>query len=156
MNSEERINQFNQNNRPFYIIDYENGKFGLCLPLDFLAGDYKDFRQEAFDRYAMGIGDPVMDSLGIYTHGSGYEWQIVFQKAFEDDPDSSKIEYDCEAGGFFCRATSLDLLEKFGAHFRAICMDEEKFAELVDAALKENREQQDLQEIGWIWGEKMC
>ena len=140
MNNEQRINKFNRENRPFYIVDYEDGHYGLCFPFTFLKEEYKDFGQEAFDRYALEIGDPIMDHDGMITHGNGYEWQAVFEKAFEDDPESSKIDYDCEAGGFYCRAKSLSVMMDFGARFRAICMDGDKFAQLVSIALKEREE----------------
>lgn len=107
----------------------------------FFEGEHKNFGQEAFDRYALEIGDPVMDG-GMFTHGTGYEWQAVFEKAFEGDPESGSIDYDCEVGGFFCYAKSLSVLEDLGARFRAVCMDEEKFTELVSTALKEREEKE--------------
>lgn len=56
----------------------------------------------------MSIGEsPYSD--GFYTHGSGYEWEAAFRQAFEDDPNIDKITFDCESGGFFCWADSLDL-----------------------------------------------
>ncbi len=137
MDIRRKINRFNTENRPFYIVDHESGRYSLCLALSFLPKEYSHFGQEAFNRYAAEIGEPaVIDGRG-FTHGSGYEWEHVFAKAFEGDPDSGRIEYDCEAGGFFCYADSLSLLENFGARFRAICMDGEKFAQLVSTALKE-------------------
>lgn len=141
MDIEQRINKFNRENPPFYIVDHENGKYSLCLPFTFFEGEYENYGQEAFNRYALEIGDPVMDGR-MFTHGSGYEWQAVFEKAFEGDPESGGIDYDCEAGGFFCYAESLSVLEDFGARFRAVCMDGEKFAELVSTALKERDERE--------------
>ena len=152
MDIKQRINKFNTENRPFYIVDHENGKYSLCLAFSFLEGDYKDFGQDAFDRYALEIGEPVVDDLGLFTHGHGYEWQTVFEKAFESDPKSSRIQYDCEAGGFFCYAESLALLEDFGTRFRAVCMDGEKFAELVSTALREDAGQQCMQEAMGMGG----
>lgn len=142
MDIKQRINKFNTENRPFYIVDHENGEYSLCLALSFLEGEYEDFGQEAFNRYATEIGDPVMENGRWFTHGNGHEWKYVFEKAFEDDPDSGIIKYDCEAGGFFCYAKSLPLIEDFGARFRSICMDGEKFAELVSTALKEAAEKE--------------
>ena len=142
MDINQRINKFNAENRPFYIVDHENGEYSLCLALSFLEGEYENFGQEAFNRYAMEIGDPVSENGRWFTHGSGHEWRYVFAKAVEDDPDSKAITYDCEAGGFFCYAKSLPLIEKLGAHFRNICMDGEKFAGLVSAALKEAAEKE--------------
>lgn len=140
MDIEQRIKIFNRDNAPFYIVDHENGKYSLCLAFYFLDGKYKDFGQDAFKRYALEIGEPVMNDLGLFTHGNGYEWQTVFEKVFERDPEGVRIQYDCEAGGFFCYAESLPLLEDFGTRFRAVCMDGEKFAEFVSMALKEAAE----------------
>lgn len=150
----QRINKFNRENPPFYIVDHENGKCSLCLPFTFLTGEYKNFGQDAFNRYALETGDPVMDDLGLFTHGSGYEWQTVFEKAFEGEPGSGSIEYDCEAGGFFCYSESLPVLEDFGTRFRAVCMDGEKFAELVSTALGEIAGQQCMQETMGMEGIK--
>lgn len=142
MDIRQRINRFNRENRPFYIVDHDSGRYSLCLALSFLPKEYEHFGQEAFNRYAAEIGEPaVIDGRG-FTHGSGYEWEHVFAKAFEGDPDSGRIEYDCEAGGFFCYSESLSLLERFGARFRAVCMDGEKFAQLVSTALKEASEKE--------------
>ena len=43
MTVQERIKQFGGRNAPFYICDHKNGENSLCLPLDFLSGDYKSF-----------------------------------------------------------------------------------------------------------------
>lgn len=143
MDIRQRINRFNRENRPFYIVDHDSGRYSLCLALSFLPKEYKLFGQEAFNRYAVEIGDPAaIDGRG-FTHGSGYEWEHVFAKAFEGDPDSSRLEYDCEAGGFFCYSESLSLLERFGTRFRAVCMDGEKFVQLVSMALKEASEKEE-------------
>lgn len=144
MDIKQRIDRFNRENRPFYIVDHDSGEYSLCLALSFLEGEYKNFGQEAFNRYAVEIGDPVMENGRWFTHGSGHEWKYVFEKAFEDDPNSGKIKYDCEAGGFFCYAESLALIEEFGSRFRAACMDGEKFTELVSTALKEAAEKERL------------
>lgn len=143
MDIRQRINRFNRENCPFYIVDHDSGRYSLCLALSFLPKEYEHFGQEAFNRYAAEIGEPaVIDGRG-FTHGSGYEWEQVFAKAFEGDPDSGRIEYGCEAGGFFCYSDSLPLLENFGVRFRAVCMDGEKFAQLVGTALKEAAEKEE-------------
>jgi hypothetical protein len=146
MENGQRIKQFNKINSPFYIVDHENGKFSLCLAFSFLTGEYENFGQDAFNRYALETGGPVMDDMGMFTHGSGYEWQTVFEKAFEGKPGSGRIKYDCEAGGFFCYSESLSVLENFGTRFRTVCMDGEKFAELVSTALKEAAEKENQAE----------
>ncbi|MBD5555294.1 MAG: hypothetical protein HDQ95_08150 [Roseburia sp.] len=53
MDVKQRINKFNTENRPFYIVDHENGEYSLYLALSFLEGEYEDFGQEAFNRYAI-------------------------------------------------------------------------------------------------------
>lgn len=106
MSVKERIEAFNEENRPFYIVDHDAGKFSLCLPLDFLHEEYEDFGQAAFDAYAIEIGEPPVDSRGFHTHGNGYEWESAFHQTFADDPNIDKILFDCEAGGFFCYATT--------------------------------------------------
>lgn len=136
MNIKERIEAFNKENRPFYIVDHDDGKFSLCLPLDFLRGEYEDFGQAAFDAYAIEIGEPPVDSRGFQTHGNGYEWEAAFRQAFADDPNIDKILFDCEAGGFFCYTTDLSLLEEYGAKFRKICTDTEKFTPIVSQGIK--------------------
>ena len=85
------INRFNTENRPFYIVDHDSGEYSLCLAFSFLDGEYKEFGQDAFNRYALEINEPVVDGRGMFTHGSGYEWQAVFEKAFEGDPNSGRI-----------------------------------------------------------------
>ena len=83
MDIRQRINRFNTENRPFYIVDHDSGEYSLCLAFSFLDGEYKEFGQDAFNRYALEINEPVVDGRGMFTHGSGYEWQAVFEKAFE-------------------------------------------------------------------------
>ena len=148
MTVQERIQQFRERNAPFYICDHENGKYSLCLPLDFLSGDSEDFGQEAFNRYAVEIGEPAVKN-NKYTHGDGHEWGAVFKKAFENDSHLDQIKLDCEMGGFFCYTNNLTLLEDFGSRFRELCMDKEKFYELVKDALsgiemKESKEDEEF------------
>lgn len=35
MDLEQRINKFNKEITPFYIVDHENGKYSLCLPFTY-------------------------------------------------------------------------------------------------------------------------
>ena len=37
MDIKQRINKFNTENRPFYIVDHESGEYSLCLALSFLS-----------------------------------------------------------------------------------------------------------------------
>lgn len=148
---QERIDRFNRDNAPFYLVDLDSKGYSLCLALSFLPDEYEDFGQDAFNRYAEKIGDPILEN-GLYTHGNGYEWEEVFKKAFESDPNLSKIRFDCEAGGFFCDAEDLDLLEDMGKRFREVCMDAPRFAEITvsalhEAAIREDREREMLKTV---------
>ena len=136
MDNKQKIEAFDRDNAPFYLVDHEDGEFSLYLALSFFPKEYADFGQSAFNRYAEQIGDPI-EERGLYTHGCGYEWESVFKKAFENDSNLSKISFDCEAGGFFCYASNLSLLADFGSRFRTMCMDEDSFGDLVCKALEE-------------------
>ena len=99
MDIRQQIEKFDAENKPFYMVDHEDGVYSLCLPLSSLKGEYYDFKQEAFNQYAIRAGEPVTDGR-FYTHGDGYEWEYVFAKAFEGEENLKKISFDCEAGGF--------------------------------------------------------
>lgn len=137
------IKEFNAANCPFYIVDHENGEFSLCLPSSFLGGQYVDYGQEAFNAYAEEMGEPVTDKYGLYTHGNGYEWEAVFKKAFENDPQISQIRFDCEAGGFFCCCRSLSVLKDFGSRFKALVEDTAEFTKVVSEGLKAEQVQRE-------------
>lgn len=141
MTKAQTIKAFNENNRPFYLVDHGD-KVSLCCV--FHPTPYSKFSlgQEAFNRYAESIGDPVTDRYGFFTHGSGYEWEYVFRKAFENDPGMEKISFDCEAGGFFCYCDSVDMLADFGHRFREMLNDTESFTELVCRAIPEGRQRE--------------
>ena len=143
MTNEERIKQFEQQNPPFMLYDHNDGSFSLGLPFTFLEGRYKNYGQAAFNRYAIERGDPVKNG-GLYTPGNGYEWETVFQKAFEQDENLQRIDFDSEAGAFFCYTDDLSLLEDFGRRFRDICEDQESFASLVREALAETEQEKKL------------
>lgn len=136
MNIQQRIETFNKDNAPFYIVDHEDGEYSLCLPLDMLSDEYYPYCQDAFDAYAAEIGEPAYSQNGLKTHGSGYEWETAFREAFKDDPNVSQILFDCEMGGFFCYANDLTLLEDFGSRFKDICEDTERFIPIVSAGIK--------------------
>ena len=120
MDTKQRIDKFNRETPPFYIVAHDDGQFSLCLPLDLLSDDYYPYCQDAFDAYAVEIGEPAYSKNGLRTHGNGYEWEAAFRQAFRDDPNLKKILFDCEAGGFFCYADDLSLIEYFGSRFREI------------------------------------
>ena len=130
----ERIEKFNHENEPFELMDFENGQFSLGLFLCNDSGPYKDYCQEAFDQYAISADEEVTEGASS-THGSGYDWEIVFKKAFEREQALDEIEFDCEAGGFYCYSDKLEILENLGQRFRKMCDDKEKFKKLVVEAL---------------------
>lgn len=141
-----QIQKFNLENEPFFIMDFENGRFGLGLSFPFLKPPYANYGQTAFNAYAVQSGHtPVRD--GMFVRGSGYDWDEVFQKAFEGDPQLGRIEFDSEAGGFYCRSRDLSALIDLGSRFKAICEDEQSFEELVCTALKEADQRQQI-----TWG----
>lgn len=146
MNMKERIERFNHENRPFYIVDHDGGQFSLCLPLDFLDDEFENYGQAAFDAYALEIGEPPINRQGFQTHGNGYEWEAAFCQAFADDPNIDKILFDCESGGFFCYTADLSLLEDFGKRFKAICEDSEKFTPIVSNGIKNAEVRREEQE----------
>ena len=148
MNTTKRIKDFNEANRPFYIVDHENGQYSLCLAFSFLHGDLSDYGQEAFNAYAREIGEPVQDERGFYTHGNGYEWEAAFRKAFENDPNIGQITYDCEAGGFFCYSNNLSVLADFGSKFKTLVDDTEEFTKVVSEGIKaDDQRQKEFDEI---------
>ena len=134
MDIKQQIEKFDAENKPFYMVDHEDGVYSLCIPLSFLNEEYRDFGQEAFNQYAIRAGEPVTDGR-FYTHGDGHEWKYVFEKAFEGEENLKQITFDCEAGGFFCYSRDFDVLAEYGRRFREICMKEKEFTELVCSAL---------------------
>ena len=139
MDIKQQIKKFDEENKPFYMMDHEDGVYSLCLPLSFLSEEYRDFGQEAFNQYTIRAGESVTDGR-FYTHGDGHEWKYVFEKAFEGEENLKKISFDCEAGGFFCYSSDFDVLAEYGRRFREMCMNEQEFTELVCSALSEDRQ----------------
>lgn len=133
----QRIQKFNEANRPFYIVDHEDGKYSLCLPLSLLGEEFFPYCQEAFDAYAREIGEAPVTPTGLFTHGNGYEWQASFCQAFREDPNLQRFCFDSEAGGFFMYSNDLTLLEEYGAKFKQLCEDPEAFAPIVSAGIKQ-------------------
>lgn len=136
MDIKQRIETFNKGNAPWYIVEHDNGQYSLCLPLDLLSDEYYPYCQDAFDAYAAEIGEPAYSKNGLSTHGSGYEWEAAFREAFKDDPNIRRILFDCEAGGFFCYANDLALLEDFGSRFKDICEDTEGFVPIISEGIR--------------------
>lgn len=130
----ERIESFNEENKPFYIVDHEDGGYSLCLCFLYTDGDYC---QEAFDEYAREQGENVCDERGLKTHGSGYEWEAAFRKAFESEREIQTLTFDSESDGFYCYGRELATLEDLGRRFKVLCEDTEKFTPVVSAGIKE-------------------
>lgn len=133
MNIEKEIREFDELNRPFYLVDHDNGTFSLCLAFAFIDDD---FGQDAFNAYSQEIGEPIKDELGFYSHGSGYEWEAAFKEAFKGDPNLRRIQFDCEASGFFCCCDDLSLLKDFGRRFKTLVDDTEAFKKVVFKGIK--------------------
>ena len=136
MDIKDRIIAFNRENKPFYIVDHEGGKFSLCLPLDMLPGEYYPYCQKAFDAYAAETGVSPQLLSGRHRFGDGYDWQAAFCQAFAGDPGLEKISFDCEASGFFCGCDDLSILEQYGAKFREICTDTARFIPTVSQGIR--------------------
>lgn len=142
MSIESQIDSFNKSNAPFYIVSHDDGIFSLCLPLSFLGGEYENYCQEAFDAYAVQIGEPIFSGSGLPSYGNGYEWEAAFQEAFADDANIKKVTFDCEAGGFFCTSAEFSVLEDFGKRFKTICEDTEKFTAIIADGIEHAEERQ--------------
>ena len=136
METTRRLNEFNIENRPFYIVDHDDGTYTLCLPMDLLNGQYADYCQTAFDNYAKSIGEPTTTPIGLKTHGNGYEWEAAFRQAFRNDPNIGRVLFDCEAGGFFCSCDDFDILEDFGIRFKYVCENTNHFTEVITEGIQ--------------------
>ena len=79
---DERLEEFNKRLEPFELYQCGNGKYGLSLPFSFLQEPYENYGQAAFNRFAEEHGEEAKNSFGLYTHGSGYEWEKVFRPPF--------------------------------------------------------------------------
>ena len=90
MTRAQKIRAFNESNAPFYLVDHTD-EVSLCCVFHPMPDSVFSLGQEAFNRYAERIGDPVKDEYGLFTHGSGDEWEYVFRKAFENDPNIGKV-----------------------------------------------------------------
>ena len=147
MTRAQKIRAFNESNAPFYLVDHKD-EVSLCCVFHPMPDSVFSLGQEAFNRYAERIGDPVKDEYGLFTHGSGYEWEYVFRKAFENDPNIGKVSYDCEAGGFFCYGESVDMMADFGRRFRQIMNDTDSLTELICKAVPEGEQREtELQQL---------
>lgn len=138
---ERDLADINRQIAPFDISKCEDGEYSLSLRFSFFKGAYAEYGRDAFNRYAVRNGEPVRDSFGFYTHGSGYEWEEVFREAFRDR-DISALKFDSEAGSFFCYSSDLSMLASLTEEFKAICEDPERFNSLVCSALDRGAEEE--------------
>jgi len=133
---EQRIEEFNAANAPFYIMDYGDDRYGLSLPISFLSPPFSNYGQKAFNAYAAQQGEEAKQN-GLFTTGNGYDWECVFKKAFENDPLMENMKFDPEAGGFYSYSYDLSTLEQLGSRFKEICESGQAFRDLVCTALTE-------------------
>ncbi len=136
MTIEERLEAFHEENKPFYLVDHDDGSFSLCFPISFLPDEEFERFQAPFDSYATARGIPISAPNGLRNYGNGYDWQAVFQEAFKNDPNIESIKFDCEAGGFFCYCDNLDVIESFGKRFSVLCRNSEQFVPIVAEGLR--------------------
>lgn len=135
MNTEQRIEKFNKENSPFYLVDHGK-EYSLCLLLGGTPTAAAEYGQYAFDHYAEVAGRPIEEN-GWLTYGDGYDWECVFKKAYENDPSFHKVYFDCESSGFFCISEDLSVLESFGKSFKGLCENHDEFIKLVESAMSE-------------------
>jgi len=136
LNTVKRIEKFNKENAPFYLVDLGK-EYSLCLLLGGTPTAAAEYGQYAFDHYAEVVGKPV-EVNGWLTYGDGYDWECVFKKAYENDPAFRKVYFDCESSGFFCISEDLSVLESFGKSFRDLCENHDEFTKLVESAMRES------------------
>ena len=136
MNIEKRIEKFNKENAPFYLVDHGK-EYSLCLLLGGTPTAAAEYGQYAFDHYAESVGKPIEEN-GWLTYGDGYDWEFVFKKAYENDPAFRKVYFDCESSGFFCISEDLSVLESFGKSFKDLCENHGEFTKLVETAMRES------------------
>ena len=123
-----QIRNYGKINAPFFLTDLENGLYSLGM-------DSPDYKRTVFNSYSKSMGEPVKDKYGLYLHGSGYEWEEIFQKAFEGNARLQEITFDSEAGAFYAYSENPKLLADMGRAFKEICDDDVRFLTLVEGTL---------------------
>lgn len=119
MQIKERIQAFNKNNSPLYLIDMDGESFHLCMQRDGLSDDDYFRVQDLFDDYAKANGETAKEG-NRHRYGGGNDWEAVFREAFKSDPNLQQITFDCEYSGFYCECTNFDLIEDFGRRFKEV------------------------------------
>ena len=64
MTRAQKIRAFNESNAPFYLVDHTD-EVSLCCVFHPMPDSVFSLGQEAFNRYAERIGDPVKDEYGL-------------------------------------------------------------------------------------------
>ena len=132
-----QIRNYEKQNAPFFLTDLENGLYSLGM-------DRQDYKRTVFNSYCKSKGEPIKDRYGLYLHGSGYEWEELFQKAFEDDPRLEQLSFDSEVGAFYCYSENPKLLADMGRAFKKICDNDVQFLTLVEQTLGVADQSQDI------------
>ena len=130
-----QIRNYGKMNAPFFITDLENGLYSLGM-------DKQDYKRAVFNAYSKSIGEPIKNKYGLYLHGSGYEWEEIFQKAFEGDVRLQEITFDSEAGAFYAYSENSKLLADMGRSFKEICDNDEEFLGLLKETIGVQKQSQ--------------
>ena len=123
-----QIKNYEKQNAPFFLTDLDNGLYSLGM-------DRQDYKRTVFNAYGKSTGEPIKDRYGLYLHGSGYEWEEIFKKAFEDDVRLAEVSFDSEAGAFYAYSENPELLAELGREFKKICDNDDKFLTLIEQTL---------------------
>lgn len=123
------IEETNKTINPFRIMKFESGNYGLSLSL---CGDYC---QSVFNKYAKLNGEKEKNIYGLYTHGSGYEWEKIFRHIFKYENKFETIEFDSENGGFYCYCNNVSTLGELAINFKKICENKNELLEYIRKAL---------------------
>lgn len=92
--NEERIRQFEKQNPPFILYDHKDGSFSLGLPFTFLEGRYKNYGQEAFNRYAAYVQRGILQLSGdnFVDYHDCFNWFKMLVEQYQIYP--LKVGYD--------------------------------------------------------------
>ena len=131
MTDKERIESFNNKNYPIWLSGGEGKPYCLAVNSLFLEDTDEIYNGYAFEKYLKSH----VPSKNEY--GTGYDWEVIFKRAFCNEKRLREIDFDSEMGGFYCYANDLSLVEELGVEFKKICDNKEVFQILLDKALSE-------------------
>ena len=83
-----------------------------------------------------GNGEPVMEN-GLYTHGSGYEWEDVSKKPLKRMKISARSVLTARRAASSAMRRIYPCWRSLDVGFGALCMDTKNFESLVCSALQE-------------------